>query len=288
MIDFRKRAADQLVLSLFSGVGLLDRAFAAAGFCVVSGPELITGGDVRTFAVLPGRFDGLIAGPPCQGFSAANVHRSDPNHHSVVNSREMLRHTCRIIDECQPLWFVVENVPGVPDVRVACYDVQRLHISDWECGGCQIRVRAIQFGHRLGHIIRPVRVNDRTQNRKKGRPLASVTTKTDRHTDFPDHCRKQGLDEPLQLPGWTKTAKFRAVGNGVPLRIGRAVAAAVLRAGPATDSDCPCGCGRILEGKQQSATVTCRKRLQLQRERARPFVDLCGYHDWTETPASAG
>lgn len=269
----------QLVLSLFSGVGLLDRAFAAAGFCVVCGPELITGGDLRKWQAVPGRFDGIVAGPPCQGFSAANEFRNDASHPSVQNSRWMLQHTCRLIGEALPQWFVIENVPGVPDIRVPGYGIQRLNISDWECGGVQIRTRTVQFGHRCGYVIRPERVNDRSRNRKKGRPVNSVTTKTSRHTDFPDHCRKQGLSSPLQLPGWTKTAKFRAVGNGVPLRIGRAVAAAVLRAGPSSIFDCRCGCGRRLAGRQRSATATCRKRLQLLRTRKRPWVDASGYHE---------
>jgi len=100
----------ELVLSLFPGIGLLDRAFAAAGFCVVQAADKITGGDIRDFAGVPGRLDGIVAGPPCQGFSVANSHRRNGEHHSVINSREMLRHTCRIITECEPEWFLIENV----------------------------------------------------------------------------------------------------------------------------------------------------------------------------------
>ena len=33
-----------LVLSLFPGIGLLDMAFEAEGFCVVRGPDLLWGG----------------------------------------------------------------------------------------------------------------------------------------------------------------------------------------------------------------------------------------------------
>jgi DNA (cytosine-5)-methyltransferase 1 len=59
----------QLVLSLFPGIGLLDMAFEEAGFCVVRGPDVLFGGDIRRFHPLPGRFDGVIGGPPCQWFS---------------------------------------------------------------------------------------------------------------------------------------------------------------------------------------------------------------------------
>lgn len=37
---------NSLVLSLFPGIGLLDRGFEAEGFCVVRGPDLLWGGDV--------------------------------------------------------------------------------------------------------------------------------------------------------------------------------------------------------------------------------------------------
>lgn len=37
----------QLVLSLFPGIGLLDMAFEQEGFCVVRGPDVLWGGDVR-------------------------------------------------------------------------------------------------------------------------------------------------------------------------------------------------------------------------------------------------
>jgi DNA (cytosine-5)-methyltransferase 1 len=55
-----------LVLSLFPGIGLLDRAFEMEGFCIVRGPDLLWGGDVKTFHPPKGRIDGIIGGPPCQ------------------------------------------------------------------------------------------------------------------------------------------------------------------------------------------------------------------------------
>jgi DNA (cytosine-5)-methyltransferase 1 len=270
---------NELVLSLFPGVGLLDRAFSSAGFCVVQAADKITGGDIREFAGVSGRFDGIVAGPPCQGFSVANSFRTQADHESVVNSRLMLQHTCRIITECEPEWFLIENVPTVPDVRIDGYSVQRIPISDLECGGSQLRVRHVQFGHVGGKVIRPIRVHDCTRNRRKGRPAKSVTTKTDRWKDYTDVCRRQGLDTPIELPGWCRTAKVRAVGNGVPLRIGRALAAAVLcRAPRDAAADCQCNCGRSVSPRSLTATASCRKRKQL-RSQPRPWVDVDGYHD---------
>jgi DNA (cytosine-5)-methyltransferase 1 len=52
-----------LVLSLFPGIGLLDRAFEEEGFAVVRGPDLLWGGDVKLFHPPPGKFKGVIGGP---------------------------------------------------------------------------------------------------------------------------------------------------------------------------------------------------------------------------------
>lgn len=270
----------ELVLSLFPGVGLLDRAFAAAGFCVVQAQDKITGGDIRDFAGVRGRLDGIVAGPPCQGFSKANEFRLVSSHSSVINSREMLWHTVRIITVCQPEWFLIENVPCAPDVRIDGYSVQRIPITDLECGGKQLRSRHIQFGSLKGDIIRPIRVNDLTRNRRKGRKLKSVTTKTDKWTDFPDLCRLQGLDKPIELPGWYRTAKFKAVGNGVPLRMGKILAEAVVwRAQRDPGADCQCDCGRTLTtSRALTATPSCRKRKSLAHIE-RPWIDLQGYHE---------
>ena len=46
------------VLSLFPGVGLLDRGFEDAGFCVLRGPDKIWGGDIRKF--FPSAYAGYV------------------------------------------------------------------------------------------------------------------------------------------------------------------------------------------------------------------------------------
>ena len=47
----REKASRQVVLSLFPGADLLGRAFEQLGFCVVRGPELLLGQDIRDFHV---------------------------------------------------------------------------------------------------------------------------------------------------------------------------------------------------------------------------------------------
>ena len=45
-----------LVLALFPGIGLLDRVFEGEGFCVVRGPDVLWGGDIRRFHPSAGVF----------------------------------------------------------------------------------------------------------------------------------------------------------------------------------------------------------------------------------------
>ena len=57
-----------LILSLFPGIDLLGRGFEAEGFSVLRGPDLIWGQTITGFHAPAGRFDGVIAGSPCQDF----------------------------------------------------------------------------------------------------------------------------------------------------------------------------------------------------------------------------
>lgn len=58
-----------LVLSLFPGIGLLDRAFEEHGFTTVRGPDVLWGGDIHRFHAPHGVFTGIIGGPPCPAHS---------------------------------------------------------------------------------------------------------------------------------------------------------------------------------------------------------------------------
>jgi len=67
-----------LVLSLFPGIGLLDRAFEEEGFCIVRGPDLLWGGDIRSFHPPAGRFDGVIGvGPEVTASVTAREKKAD-------------------------------------------------------------------------------------------------------------------------------------------------------------------------------------------------------------------
>lgn len=101
-----------LVLSTFPGIGLLDRAFGEEGFCVVRGPDVLWGGDVRRFHPPAGKFDGVIGGPPCQSFSSlvhlVRANGYEPRFGNLIPEFE------RVVCEAEPYWFLMENVPAAP------------------------------------------------------------------------------------------------------------------------------------------------------------------------------
>ena len=87
-----------LVLSVFPGIDLLGRAFEEEGYCVVRGPDLLWGGDIRTFRPPAGVFEGVIGGPPCQ--FASRLRNLNPlcgkKHGNLIPEFE------RVVAEAQP------------------------------------------------------------------------------------------------------------------------------------------------------------------------------------------
>jgi len=272
----------QLVLSLFTGVGLLDKAFREAGFCVVSAGDIIYGQDIRDFTGMKNKFDGIIGGSPCQDFSTLKRERG-------TYSLKMLYEYIRIVQECEPDWYLLENVRGVPNViDLPCKNVTVPGVKN-KCDSTGVtllrdkythqrfdinqswyddfsRLRHIQFGSKNGlYLDIPRGVPN--QNLKGGCALAS-----DDRT-FKELCKIQGLDKDFNLPDFTVKGKKKLVGNGVPLSIGRVLANEVKRVTARAKNKCDapgvtlqlkicaCGCGRSLTGKKKTYDATCRKRL---------------------------
>lgn len=255
-----------LVLSLFPGVGLLDRAFEDAGLCVVRGPDLLWGGDVRRFHPPAGCWWGVIGGPPCQDFST--LRRSEPTGAGL----EMLVEFRRVVTESAPEWWLLENVATVPDVRIDGYGWQRIDVDQaWYAHVS--RLRHIQFGSRDGRTLQI----PRGTRHPDCEPCALASD----HRPWEVVRRLQGLSDDYELPGFTRAAAAAAVGNGVPIVLGRVLAAAVLAAyghepaawsvtpSPAVESLilCRCGCGRRVTGRQRYYSAACRKRAERARRR---------------------
>lgn len=250
-----------LILSIFPGIDLLGRAFEETGFCVVRGPDLITGGDIRTFHPMRGKFDGLIGGPPCQDFSKLN-------RNPGTYGGEMLAEFARAINAAQPEWFLFENVVTAPDVSIPGYNQQRFTL-DLAWFSEFSRRRDFIFGTRTGQLLNP-------KIFVKGEVRGTAVTGNDERS-FPACCDIQGLPQDFDIPFFTLEGKKQAVANGVPMAMGRYVAGLVATtvygiAVPDRDENnperrCLCGCGRLVVGKASYAGATCRKRAQRARSR---------------------
>lgn len=242
-----------LVLSLFPGIGLLDMAFEEAGFCVVRGPDLLWGGDVKRFHPPAGRFDGVIGGPPCQ------VHSAGASLAKVTGGPEredLIPEFCRVVSAARPRWFAMECAPKSPPPLLAEYAVWSGLLHNRDFGEEQVRCRRWSFGVRTGDRL-PVNlfrfletvalhVPGRERAVRAGGyypgPVREVVCPGGRVRRFPMNSRatKASVAEALRLQGLpadffehsplTIEGQQRVVGNGVPLAMGRAVASAIVRA----------------------------------------------------------
>lgn len=221
---------NSLVLSLFPGIGLLDQAFEEEGFCVVRGPDLLWGGDICSFHPPVGKFDGIIGGPPCQSWSGlGNTNRARWGDDCMMPDR--IPEFARCIREAAPDWWLMENVPQAPKPEVPHYMMTQRIVNNRWCGGEQNRVRAFTFGslsHRDFHVeteaLEPVDYvpvvlsSGQAGNGGSRRSIAEM-------------AKAQGIDPArFDHSPFTTTELRRAIANGVPLPMGRAVARAVKRA----------------------------------------------------------
>lgn len=238
-----------LVLSLFPGADLFGMAFELEGFCVVQGPDIQFGRDIRDFHPPREKFAGIIGGPPCQAFSRL---RYLVQHNGYEFAENLIPEFERVVTEARPEWFVMENVPDAPAPIVDEYFVTSQLLRDVWVGGATTRLRRFSFGSfvedwRL-HIEQlalhradpepaalasgsaravPVAIGG---SGKLKRTAAANLGYQNRQT-LEASCVAQGLpadfldDSPFTIAG-----KCKLVGNGVPLPMGRAVARAVKRA----------------------------------------------------------
>jgi DNA (cytosine-5)-methyltransferase 1 len=221
----------QLVLSCFPGIGLLDRAFEDEGFTVVRGPDLLWGGDIHAFHPPAGRFDGVIGGPPCQAFSPiGNVNRVRYGAASVMP--DLTHEFRRIVRDTRPAWWLMENSPQCRGAGIT--GERRIDFDNAWLGEDQRRRRAFWSNLRL-HIDAPALVPMDAGSERTVSWKGSVDWKSSRANE-----PRRSLGDMLELQGFprdmldncplTIDAAKKAVGNGVPLAMGRAIAQAVHRA----------------------------------------------------------
>lgn len=268
--DTINEAHSHLVLSVFSGLDLLGKGFKNKGFIVVSAGDIMLGQDIREFRGIKNRFDGIIGGSPCQDFSKAR--RTAPTGYGL----EMVNEFTRVVKECSPEWFLLENVPQVPDIEIEGYYVQRFCLSPHHLGHEQHRPRHFQFGSRKGLIL------DIKTNTYKGKlqPCLTATEgKRQNRRTYEDFLQLQGLDSNFKIEGFTQTHKYKLIGNGVHLGVASEIARLIKNAihpdytlTTTNTRVCICGCGKVMTGKATMYDSTCRKRMQKRRRESPGFI----------------
>lgn len=215
-----------MILSIFSGIDLLGLAFELEGFCVVGFIDIVWGRNIKSFHPPAGVFDGIIGGPPCQAFSKLrHLHRTTGKYGNLIPE------FTRIVEEAQPVWFLMENVPDAPEPSPEGYYVQSFILDNRWLGEIQQRVRKFWFGSVNDDRIYP-EVALFENPVKKSTVIASSGGKLrptmNRGIPIGETCELQGLpvdfmdDTPFTMQG-----KRTLVGNGVPIPMGRAIAKAI-------------------------------------------------------------
>lgn len=229
-----------LVLSLFPGIGLLDMALEEAGFCVVRGPDLIWGGDVRGFHPPAGRFDGVIGGPPCQLYSDLKTLNPNAGRHG-----NMIPEFERVVGLAHPFWFLMENVPAAPSPIVPTYTVERIPLNNRSLGEAQSRGRVFHFGNgsrrRIGHLVAEQTLMVAENPTFETAVLAGhaggakdyergIVARSWQEGARLQGCSDEWIGRVARDGPFTSVGLRKMIGNGVPLPMGRVIARAVRQA----------------------------------------------------------
>lgn len=237
-----------LVLSLFPGIGILDKAFEEEGFCVVRGPDLLWGGDIKRFHAPAGRFDGVIGGSPCQCFSRL-VHIV--RHNGYQEGENLIPEFERVVTEAAPTWWVMENVRDAPIPVVPGYQVDPSLLNNRWLGELQSRMHRFSFGTRDGrHLHYDTAALEHpdfefrvcASDYKRGAPLpmasggqlkanrkGALSTRHGRSIERA--CELQGLPANFfEHSPFTLKGKGTMLGNAVPFPMAKGLARAVREA----------------------------------------------------------
>jgi DNA (cytosine-5)-methyltransferase 1 len=231
---------NNLVLDVPPGLGLLGMAFEQVGYCVVAGPDLLWGRDMRNWHPARGAFEGIIGGPPCQEFTTSFGRKIEGNHPKYGN---LIPEWERIVFEAQPDWFLMENVRQAPIPEVTDYHIKSFLYNNRWTGAIQDRERRFTFGSKseLNLVLEETLFHN---------PIKSPTVigadsgllrrdNTRFSPSLSEKCILQGLpgDFFKEPSPFKKSNAHEMVGNGVPLPMGKTIARAVRQAHSALSTE---------------------------------------------------
>jgi DNA (cytosine-5)-methyltransferase 1 len=207
-----------LVLSIFPGIDLLGMAFELEGFCVVRGPDLLWGGDIHRFRAPRHRFDGVIGGPPCIGDSQL-AHLNGTPGYSLSDEY------WRVVKESACDWWLMEAVKPNPTLPGCIVPLNNRWLGE--------KQNRLRFFHSNLELRPHIQVEALQHPEWKYAVLAGhggaegTILRRMATYSWAEMCELQGLPADFDLQGFTRQAKRQAIGNGVPLPMGRAIARAV-------------------------------------------------------------
>lgn len=222
-----------LVLSIFPGIDLLGEAFVLEGFCVVRGGDPALGQlGIEYFHPPANRFDGVIGGSPCKAFSRA-VKGNKPS------IGDLIPEFARVVMKAQPFWFLMENVPQAYTPPVEGYYIYEQVLNAKDFGSIQDRKRKFWFGCKapinpFPYLEYPVLTHPpslptvtateykygKGDKRRAGRAKGRRLTKA-------EICQAFDLPANFDIGYFSVQGFYQAIGNAVPLKLGRAVAKAI-------------------------------------------------------------
>jgi DNA (cytosine-5)-methyltransferase 1 len=191
-----KSATGLRVASLFAGAGGLDLGLMSAGHTIVWANEIDNDASASYRANIGDHLesadiaeidpksvpdsDVLVGGLPCQGFSLANIHKTESD---VRN--DLFLQFARFLEQLRPKYFLIENVRGIKSLEGGAafsriidvmsnsgefgYDVHHHVVNAADYGVPQSRVRVLITGVR----------GDLTENHKFELPASTHSKKSD-------------------------------------------------------------------------------------------------------------
>lgn len=154
------------IIDLFAGCGGLSLGFEMAGFNIPLAIErdewasetykanhkntkVITGDitqilDLKNLLDSDVKIDGIIGGPPCQGFSlSGNRDKNDPRN-------SLFMEFVRFVNFYKPKFFIMENVTGILSMKTKSNEsVKELILKEYNSAGYNVkicRLNAAEFG----------------------------------------------------------------------------------------------------------------------------------------------